>query len=230
MITQKLYQLQETEVEIESAQKALDAYLQKLGESDKVIEARSRLSSIQKRLEELEKKQCEIEWSIDDIGAKIHKSNDDLYGGRINNPKELTNLQQEVSVMESKRQQLEEDALEIMAQIENVRVEKMVQEDYLKSLESEWRNEHAELLARIQQLRNNISVLGNKREMMAAEIEPQVLDYYNQLKARKGVAVAKIEQGMCHGCRISLSTAELQRVRVGQIVECSSCHRILYLP
>jgi predicted nucleic acid-binding Zn-ribbon protein len=224
-----LYQLQETEVEIESLNKTLNACLKKLGENEKLMEARSRLISIHNKLEELKKKQQEIDWAIDDISAKLKKSNDDLYSGRINNPKELTSLQQDVRTMESQRKQLEDEELEIMAQIETVTAEQSAQTICYKSAESEWRSEHAALIDETQRLKASISQLKEKREGMAASIEPAMLEYYNQLKAKKGLAVALIVQGMCRGCRISLSSAELQRVRTGQVVECSSCHRILYL-
>ncbi|MDI6814491.1 MAG: hypothetical protein QMC90_00160 [Dehalococcoidales bacterium] len=40
---------------------------------------------------------------------------------------------------------------------------------------------------------------------------------------QRGTAVAKVEQGLCRGCRISLSTAKLQQARSGSLVQCSSC-------
>jgi predicted nucleic acid-binding Zn-ribbon protein len=225
----ELYQLQGTEVEIESLTKTLNTCLKKLGENEKLIAARSKLISIHNRLEELKKKQQEIDWAIDDIEAKLKKSNDDLYSGRINNPKELTNLQQDVKTMESQRKQLEDEELEVMAQIETVTSEQSAQSICYKAIESEWRSEHAVLIDEAQQLKTGIAQLKEKREAMAAAIDPKLLEYYNQLKAKKGLAIAVIEQGICRGCRISLSSAELQRVRTGQVVECSSCHRILYL-
>jgi predicted nucleic acid-binding Zn-ribbon protein len=224
-----LYQLQEKEVEIESAIKALNSCLKKLGENEKLTEARSKLISIHNNLEELQKKQQEIDWKIDDIEAKLKKSNNDLYSGRINNPKELSNLQQEVKTMESQRKEQEEASLDIMTQIETVTAEQSAQAVYFKTLEAEWRSEHAALIDEAQRIKTEIAKLKNEREAMANQIEPEMLEFYSQLKAKKGLAVSKIEQGMCCGCRISLSTAELQRVRIGQVVECSSCHRILYL-
>ena len=225
----ELYQLQETEIEIESLTKTLKTCLKKLGENEKLVEARSKLISIHNRLEELKKQQQEIGWAINDISAKLKKSNDDLYSGRINNPKELVNLQQDVKTMEDKCKQLEDEELEVMAQIDTVTSEQSEQSICYKAIESEWRSEHVALIDEAKQLKTSISQLKEKRKAMAAAIDPKMLEYYNQLKANKGLAVAVIVQGMCHGCRISLSSAELQRVRAGQVVECSSCRRILYL-
>ena len=41
---------------------------------------------------------------------------------------------------------------------------------------------------------------------------------------------ARVEQGICRGCRISLPTTDLQQARSGKLVQCSSCGRILFLP
>jgi predicted nucleic acid-binding Zn-ribbon protein len=99
----------------------------------------------------------------------------------------------------------------------------------LKGMEEGWRNQQKELSAEIGRLKESISELKGKRELALAGIDAGTLDYYNRLKKQKGWAVAKIEQGTCRSCRISLSTAELQRARGDQLVECNSCHRILFL-
>ncbi len=227
IIAQRLLQLQETEVEIEFAQKTLDNCLDKLGDSEKLISARAKLILIQKKLEELKKQQKEIEWIIEDINTKLRKSNDDLYSGRIKNPKELTNLQQEARTMESQCNKHEEKALEIMSLVETVTGELSAQQIYLQATEAESIIEQTGLSENIGQLKKKITELNHQRQLVMNEIEPQSLEYYYQIKTQKGLAVAKIEQGMCRGCRISLSSAELQKARTRQLVECSNCHRIL---
>ena len=54
--------------------------------------------------------------------------------------------------------------------------------------------------------------------------------YESLLKTRDGSAVAKVERGMCQGCRLTLPTLELQRARSSEgIARCGSCGRILYV-
>ena len=65
-------------------------------------------------------------------------------------------------------------------------------------------------------------------EEVQGELE-QAIEVYQDLKKHKGTAVAKVEQGICHGCRISLPISELQQTRSGSLVRCSSCGRILFL-
>ena len=67
------------------------------------------------------------------------------------------------------------------------------------------------------------------RKLLMSEVGSQALEVYEWTKTRKGQAVARVEQGTCQGCRISLPMNELQQARTGKLVQCSSCGRILYL-
>ena len=123
---------------------------------------------------------------------------------------------------------MEDQALEIMDQAELTTKSVATLDNRLKALEAEWHSQQLELSAQLEQLKTEISNLKGKRELLAAEIDPQVLDVYQELKKQKGTAVAKVEQGICRGCRISLPVTELQRTRGGSLVRCSSCGRILF--
>ena len=91
--------------------------------------------------------------------------------------------------------------------------------------------EHGELRGRGQQLEAEIAGLERRRTEQAAEIEAGLLRLYDRLiEIRQGRAVAKVEGGACQGCRISLPMNLIQRARAGtDIVQCSSCERILYV-
>ena len=226
---QKLYQLQEIELEIESDEKALSRCLGRLGESEVVKGVRSRIQSARQQLTGLEQKQHSAEWQIEDIETKLTAVKEALYSGRVKNPKELASLQQEEKSLEVQRDRLEEGALETMEQVEVVTADLAALNSELGELEDGWRSQQQELSAEIERLKKSISLLKEKQKLALVGIDDRTIDYYNQLKKQKGWAVAKIEQGTCRSCRISLSTAELQRARGEQIVECNSCRRILFL-
>ena len=99
----------------------------------------------------------------------------------------------------------------------------------LKKLEAEWQSQQQQLSSNIKELEAVLSELKHKRQTLSASIDPQATEFYEQLKRQKGTAIAKIEQGICRGCRISLSTAQLQQARTGSLVQCSNCGRILFL-
>jgi predicted nucleic acid-binding Zn-ribbon protein len=99
----------------------------------------------------------------------------------------------------------------------------------LERLEDKWQSEQKQLSVEAERLKTTLSELGQKRQRLSSEIDTEMVELYQQLKKQKGTAVAKVEQGICRGCRISLSASELQRVRSGGLTQCSSCGRILFL-
>ncbi len=228
-VAKQLYQLQEVDLEIESTEQALKQVISRLGESKEVVRARDRLASERKRLEELEHQQHSLEWEADDLGTKVAKIEQKLYGGSIGNPKELANFQQEAEGMKLRRGQLEEKTLDIMDRVERAAASVGATSSELKTLEANWQIQQQQLSAEAEQLKATLSELEQKRQRLSAEIDTGMVELYHELKKRKGTAVAKVEQGICRGCRISLSASELQRARSGSLTQCSSCGRILFL-
>lgn len=228
-VAKQLYQLQEVDSEIESTEQALKQVTGKLGESKEVARVRDRLASEQQHLEELKHQQRSLEWEADDIGTKVAKIEQKLYGGSIGNPKELANFQQEAEGLKLRRGQLEDEALDIMDRVERAAASVGAASNELKTLEDKWQIQQKELSAEAKQLKAALSDLEKKRQRLSADIDTEMIELYHQIKKQKGIAVAKIEQGICRGCRISLSASELQRARSGSMTQCSSCGRILFL-
>jgi len=228
-VSKQLYQLHEIDLELEANEQALRQMSSQLGESRAVLRSRSKLASESERLEELRHQQRSLEWEIDDLTTKISAAEDKLYGGRIGNPKELASLQHEVEGFKSKRTQLEDKALEIMERAEQTEASVANLSSALKKLEAEWQSQQQQLSADIEEIKAILSELKRKRQTLSASIDSQATEVYEQLKTQKGTAMAKVEQGVCLGCRISLFAAQLQQVRTGSLVQCSNCGRILFL-
>ena len=228
-VVQQLYQLQETDLEIESGERSLRQITGQIGESETLITARNKLASEQQHHEELQHQQHTTEWEIDDLTAKIKPVEEKLYSGRIINTKELSNLQHELDSFKSHRSQLEDKALEIMEQVELSEASIATASEELKNTEAEWQGQQQQLSADMEQVKALLSDLRNKRQALWGKIDPHITELYQQLIKQKVTAVAKVEQGICVGCRISLSTATLQQVRGGNLVQCTNCGRILYL-
>ena len=228
-VAQQLYQLQETDLEIDSNERSLRQITGQIGESETLIKAGDKLASEKQRREELHHQQHTTEWEIDDLTAKIKPVEEKLYSGRIINTKELSNLQHEVDNFKSHRSQLEDKALEIMEQVELSEASTATASEELKKAEAEWQGQQQQLSADMEQVKALLSDLRNKRQALWGKIDPHITELYQQLIKQKVTAVVKVEQGICVGCRISLSTATLQQVRGGNLVQCTNCGRILYL-
>ena len=228
-IAKQLYQLQEIDLAIESAEQALQQIASQLGQDEAVAAVRNRLAAESQHLEELNKQQHSIEWEIDDLTGKLADSERQLYSGKIGNPKELANLQHEVVSLKAQRGRLEDKALEIMDRAELLAQKVATISSELEAAEAEWHSQQQQLSTDRDRLKTMLSELEDKRRQLLARIESRAAELYRQLKEQKRQAVVKVVQGICGGCRISLPSVELQRARGGNLAQCSSCGRILFL-
>ena len=140
-VVRQLYQLQEVDLELESNEQSLNQIAARLGESEAVVRTRSKLASEHQHLEELKQQQHSIEWEIDDLTSKLAPAEEELYSGRIRNPKELANLQHEIEGLKARRGQLEDKTLEIMGQIELATRSIVAIDSELKIVETEWQSQ-----------------------------------------------------------------------------------------
>jgi hypothetical protein len=229
-VAKQLYRLQEIDLEIESGERALEQVTSQLGDSQAVIKTQKQLELEQKRLEELSRQQHSAEWEIDDVTTKLVAAEEQLFSGRVKIPKELTNLQHEVEAFKARRNQLEEQALEIIDRVEQSEASVAKINSELKKLTADWERQQKQLTDEVEKLKTTLADLRDRRQRLAGEIDPSALEFYQSLRKGKGIAVARVEQGICRGCRISLPTTDLQQARSGNLVQCSSCGRILFLP
>ena len=228
-IARELFELQEVDLEIESSQQAIRQMTARLGESAAVLRASGELASEKEHLEELDHQQHSLEWEVGDTGAKLARIEEELYSGRTTNPKELANLQHEASGLKARRSGLEDKALGVMEESEAAAARADGIGSRLEKLKAGWQAEQKQLKNEIAERKQQFAALTEKRASLSAGIEPEAVRFYTGLRERKGTAVARVEQGICRGCRISLSSAELQRIKGGALIECSSCGRILFL-
>ena len=229
-VAKQLYRLQEVDLEIESGERALKQVKSQLGESQAVIKTQKQLDQEQKNLAEMSRQQRSAEWEIDDISTKLAAAEEQLFSGKVKNPKELTNLQHEVKAFKARRDKLEEKALEIIDKAEQAEASVAQTNKELEKLTAEWQSQQKQLNDEMKRLEDTLTELKAKRQRLAGEIDSEAFEFYQGLRKGKGIAVARVEQGICRGCRISLPTTDLQQARSGNLVQCSSCGRILFLP
>jgi predicted nucleic acid-binding Zn-ribbon protein len=226
-----LYALQEIDSALDARRASLADAESRVGETEELVEARERVSALKQGLEEAEKQQREQEWEIDDLREKIEPLEKRLYGGTIRNPKELEDLQQDVQSLKKRQRALEDRDLEIMVAVEEAQRSNREAQELLAEVQAAWEVEQERLARQQAELRSEIAALEQRRGDQIGLVDSPVLGLYENLRtARQGRAVAKVERGTCQGCRISLPMNIVHRARGGtEIVQCSSCERILYV-
>lgn len=227
----ELYALQELDLALDASGDALAEVESRLGESEHLAEAQGRVVERQDALRAAEKRFKEREYEADELRSKIEPLEKRLYRGTVHNPKELEDLQRDVESLKRRRSELDDQALEAMEALEQAQQALSEAERELQELSDAHRAEQEELRRRRMALEAEIADLRRRREEQAAAVEGGLLRLYDQLSGlRQRRAVAKVEGGACQGCRISLPMNLIQRARSGiEVVQCSSCERILYV-
>lgn len=227
----QLYTLQETDVAIADKQRSLADVSAILGEDSVVAEARNRLKEEENNLDVLLKKQKELEWEVEELIEKIIHVDKQMYGGSVKNPKELSSLSEECDHFKVRRGKLEDQVLDIMTDIEVLQGKVAQKKNEFDQVEDEWKKRQDDLSAKQAGLKDELVSLEEKRRIMLLQIDKPSIELYESLKrSKQGMSVARVEQGMCQGCRINLPMTRLKQARMGQeLVQCSNCGRILFV-
>lgn len=176
------------------------------------------------------KNQRQIEETIQKHRIKMETSEAALYGGKIKNPKELQDLQNEILSLKKLIATQEDVLLESMLVLEQAEEQKQAAAQNLIHAEGESANRLAGLMGEKNQLLKTKERLITEKEAALPQISEMDLTVYNRLREQKrGLAVSQVEDGACKGCGSALRPAEIQLARSPtQMVRCSTCGRILY--
>lgn len=230
-IAAELYALQEIDSAIDAARVTLVAAEEQLGETEELAGARAAVEEHREALRTLHDSQRDIEWQVEDARSHLAAVESKLYGGTVRNPKELAGLNDDANMLKGQLRRREDELLNHMVKVEEQETALRQAEAVLREVEGRWQGEQADLLGEKGRLEVELVELEGRRQEQAGRIDGRVLDLYDLLRDRRqGKAVAKVERGMCQGCRISLPMSVLQKARSGfDVVQCVSCERILYV-
>lgn len=227
----QLHELQELDLEIAQRQGLIASVDSQLGDRSALDSLRNELASREAGLHELRLKQRSGTLNVDSIREKLQDLEGKLYGGAITNQRELESYEKEAAFLRGQLQQLDEEGLAEMMALEEAEKKVRSLNEGSKQGEEDWKVKQTELARERAGLEEIIAALESRRQKMVAQVGGQELKLYENLRlAKGGMAIAKVERGMCQVCRMALPTHQNQRVRTGrEPVQCGSCGRILYL-
>lgn len=225
-----LYRLQEIDRQLDTTLLSLKNVEQQLSDDSLVEAAEKRILDAEHIYQNGLKKLREAQNKSQSIRLKIEQSEASLYGGKIQNPKELQDLQNEISSLKRLITTLEDHELEEMMAVEEAEAQYKSEKAAISSIQGEQIEKHAMLKGEKTKLEEKINRLKAERKVTLPAISTSDLSLYEQLrKTRNGVAVAKISSRACGACGTTLTAALVQSTQLtGQIIRCPTCGRILY--
>jgi len=226
----QLYRLQTIDLERSNGERRLEEVEAGLGESEELRQARRVLRKAEDELNHWRTTLRDLELETRSLTAKITSVEERLYSGRVTNPKELANLQNEVSYLKRRRGELEDRQIEAMVEVEEHEAEVDSKRASLAQIEAEWSQTQKRLTEERSELEESLAHLKKERVKLETTIGAEDLALYGELCSRKGgQAVALLKGGVCQACMVTLPTSQARQARSGDSLSfCSSCQRILY--
>ena len=228
-LAEQLHKLQQVDLELQKKQQDLDEIENRLSDDKALVAAESELASQKAQLEDARKKQKSSEWELKDLQEKVSQIGSKLYSGKTKDPKELVNLEKEVKGLKSQIGPKEDALLGLMSQVEELEAKVKATAEEIERLKKEWEQRQETLRQRKSEVEIVLVKLKEERKGLAQQIDSEVLNTYERLRLTKGQAVVKVERGKCQGCHITVPTSQWQKARAGDLIQCNSCSRILYL-
>jgi uncharacterized protein len=225
-----LFRLQQVDTRISQVE-ARRRKIQETLENDSELQAATqRLKSAEQEEYRLEQERRMAEEGARDQRIKIQQAESSLYGGKVQNPKELQDLEADVASLKRHLASMEEQELETMVKLETVQEQAQAARSNLETVRSRLGADNRHLLDEQAELGRVLADLQTEREAAVGPVDDRILSAYETLRQQhRGVAVAEVADNACGACGTTLTAALQQSARhAAELVRCPSCGRILY--
>jgi predicted nucleic acid-binding Zn-ribbon protein len=183
------------------------------------------------RRDEAVRTQQRHEDELASVEAKIGDVDRRLYSGSVTAPRELQAMQADVASLKRHRSEIEDHVLEAMQDREPLDAEVTALEERRAGLEAEADQLRQAILDQGKEIDADLAAELEARGAAAAGIPGDLLSQYERLRASEGgVGAARLVNGRCSGCHLTLPATELDRIRheaPDAVVLCDQCGRIL---
>jgi predicted nucleic acid-binding Zn-ribbon protein len=224
-----MYDLQALEQAVEADRKALAAVESRL-EGDEALErARVLAEEGRRALASVQGQRRDLDLEVQGIAARIKEMDSKLYAGTTTSTKELMGFQQDIRSLERMKGEREDRLLQLMLGEDEGQDAMGLLEASLAEEETRWGVERDRLTGEAERLRSELAALRGREGETAAALTSQETAVYKGLKASRGAAVARVEQGSCGACGVSIPVQRLREARAAQaLARCGNCGRVLY--
>lgn len=175
----------------------------------------------------LEKVCARQEADLRDITKQCQQMEAKLYGGEITNLKELEQVRAKCDLARKDVISREDEAFagidyyeRLAAQIAKSEIELQQKKRLHAEKQQIITHASADFDARLAEIETEYSSLASK-------VEPVVMSKFHDLGRRVPMPVAKVENGICGGCRMSIPTNQVTLTHT-QVVYCDNCGRMLF--
>ena len=224
-----VYEAQKIDMQIIENERKLASTPKKIEKMDSDIKSmHEKVSKEKEILEEFEKERKRKEKELELEKEKIKKFESRLYEVKTN--KEYQALLKEIETAKQANDKEEEEIIEIMVKIEDLKKDFESTSKLLKEKEKVAEVEKKKLLSEMDLVDKTINELKQQRDNLLSVVNKTLRETYNMLISRRGgMAVVNVKNGVCLGCFMNIPPQLVIEVtKNNRHILCPSCNRIFY--
>ncbi|MDY3205730.1 MAG: hypothetical protein RBR70_11720 [Arcobacter sp.] len=228
--TFSLYRLQQLDSQRIERLKRIKQIDQIIASDKAVLKAKSVVQKADDALTSNNNELENVRLKVEEKTLKLKLTQAKLFGGKINAPKELQDLQAESEALRRTIKSLEDEQMVLLEANDVCQDVKKDAEAGLQQLLNKKASENSLLLGEREKLKMQLPKINSQRESLKSQLDEKLLNEYDALFKSKGrVAVAEIFDGSCKACGVELSPTDIQQAaNPNVLMKCKSCGRILY--
>ncbi|HCF99526.1 MAG TPA: hypothetical protein DEV93_03175 [Chloroflexi bacterium] len=228
-LAETVFRLEQLDSDVEARETALRELRRRAQRNPGLETARSVLDRLAEKESAAAHENRSAEADLADLEARIKKTRERMYSGKVVDPRELSSLEKELQHWATRRDELEEQCLQAMDELDSLREEMARAKTRLEAVEREAEAARPRLAQLEQEAANEIARLRSERQPLLESIDPRTRNLYESTRKSMGHAVSQVSGGVCAWCHVSIPAKDLQHARGNEIVTCPHCRRILYV-
>lgn len=227
---ERLVTLQDIETRAADAQKTItDAPARIAALDSRLATAREALDAARQLVAANQAARRDLDRDLAAAQQRLGKYKEQLMAVKTN--AEYHAMQHQIAAAEQDVARVEEQVLVNMLEADDLAEKARAAEAALKTASAEVDAERRAIEAEVDACRQTLEQARRERDALLPQLDPEIADLFGRLlKQRQGIAVAQTAAGgLCSVCHVRLRPQVYNTVlRNDTIVQCESCHRILY--
>jgi len=188
---------------------------------EELATARSQRDAIQLRLRESDRER-------ETHRTRLRSREKELMSGRIRNPTELMQLNQEVQHLKASFAEEEDAELRLMEEGELAEQAVVEASERVQDARTRSAGDEPALRRDLESWQAELTTVKADTEALWAQVPPAAQQAY--LRVRAHPPVAEVDRNQCLACRVTVTSSGMQVLRKGdEIVNCENCSRILVM-
>lgn len=196
---------------------------------DEIRKTEAETVLLQESAEKEEQEAAAISEHISGLNTKIDEVKEKLYSSKGGQLKELLGLQQSIHRMEEETEKNDAQYWEKMKKAEDLKKLRVKLREELREMKKTYNEELKIYKEKGQVLENKQAEVAEKLSAVKEKLTPEMISLYTETEKRiPNNPVAVLQGEICSGCRISMSSSLMSRIKEGKkLYKCENCGRII---